>query len=146
MRVLELAKDLKIDTEALLQLLREMGVAVKGASAQVSEADAARVIARMERSRRSGAKDAAEAVHAAVEDAAAGAGARRRRRRVATPDAPEAAEAPPEPEPTPEPVPEPEPPRPIFAETAEERAPEVEPTPAPARARGEPEVAPELPE
>ena len=79
MRVLELAKDLKVETEALLQLLREMGIAVKGASAQVSEADAARVIARMERGRRSGAKDASEAMQVAVEDAAAG--PRRRRRR-----------------------------------------------------------------
>ena len=49
MRALELAKDLKVETEALLQLLREMGIAVKGVSAQVSEADAAKVIARMER-------------------------------------------------------------------------------------------------
>ena len=84
MRVLELAKDLKVETEALLQLLREMGIAVKGASAQVNEADAARVVARLERSRRAGAKDAGEAVQAAVEDASAGAGTRRRRRRART--------------------------------------------------------------
>jgi translation initiation factor IF-2 len=102
MRVLELAKDLKVETEALLQLLREMGIAVKGASAQVSEADQARVIARMERGRRAGAKDAGEAMQAAVEDASAGT-KRRRRKRVETEAAPEA-----EPEPEPQPV-EPEP-------------------------------------
>ena len=108
MRVLELAKDLKVETEALLQLLREMGIAVKGASAQVSEADQAKVIARMERGRRSGAKDASEAMQAAVEDAAVGP----RRRRRPKVDEPEEA-APPEPEKVeaalPEPVPEPEP-------------------------------------
>ena len=91
MRVLELAKDLKVETEALLQLLREMGIAVKGASAQVSEADAARVIARMERSRRAGARDASEAVQAAVDDAASG--TKRRRRRRAAAEEPEGAAA-----------------------------------------------------
>ena len=167
MRVLELAKDLKVETEALLQLLREMGIAVKGASAQVNEADAARVVARLERSRRAGAKDAGEAVQAAVEDASAGAGTRRRRRRVASDDGPESA---PEPEPQPEPEPvaavEPEPaPVPIRKVAKREAAPaEVEqaevtqprsrvepepPAPAPEpsraepRARVEPEPQPE---
>ena len=91
MRVLELAKDLKVETEALLQLLREMGIAVRGVSAQVSEADIARVIARMERGRRAGAKDASEAMLAAVEDASSGT-KRRRRRRVAAAE-PEPVEA-----------------------------------------------------
>src|SRR6185503_2155556 len=108
MRVLELAKDLKVETEALLQLLREMGIAVKGASAQVSEADQAKVIARMERGRRSGAKDASEAMQAAVEDAAVGP----RRRRRAKVDQPAEEAAPPEPEKVeaaaPEPAPAPE--------------------------------------
>ena len=69
MRVLELAKELKVETEALLHLLREMGIAVKGVSSQVSEAATAKVIARMERGRRSGAKDASEAMQVAVDDA-----------------------------------------------------------------------------
>ena len=109
MRVLELAKDLKVETEALLQLLREMGIAVKGASAQVSEADAARVIARMERSRRAGARDASEAVQAAVEDAASG--TKRRRRRRAAAEEPEGAAAAAEPPvaAAPEPPPESDP-------------------------------------
>ena len=109
MRLLELAKDLKVETEALLQLLREMGIAVKGASAQVSEADAARVIARMERSRRAGARDASEAVQAAVEDAASG--TKRRRRRRAAAEEPEGAAAAAEPPvaAAPEPPPESDP-------------------------------------
>jgi translation initiation factor IF-2 len=155
MRVLELAKDLKVETEALLQLLREMGIAVKGASAQVSEADAARVIARMERSRRAGAKDAGEAMHAAVEDAASGAGTRRRRRRVASdpepeaapePEPVEAAAPPPEPEPAPEPVEEPEakPARRAAPEaTSEETSAEPEAPPKPTRARRDGEPAEE---
>ena len=127
MRVLELAKDLKVETEALLQLLREMGIAVKGASAQVSEADAARVIARMERSRRAGARDASEAVQAAVEDAASG--TKRRRRRRAAAEEPEGAAAAAEPPvaAAPEPPPESDP------ETLEGEAP---PKKAAARAAG----------
>ena len=121
MRVLELAKDLKVETEALLQLLREMGIAVKGVSAQVSEADAAKVIARMERGRRSGAKDASEAMQAAVEDAASGP-RRRRRKKVEEPSEPESASPPPEPEET-EAAKEPEPEVPVQAEAE----PEVKP-------------------
>ena len=108
MRVLELAKDLKVETEALLQLLREMGIAVKSVSAQVSEAAAAKVVARMERGRRSGAKDPFEAMQAAVEDAASGP-RRRRRRKV---------EEPIDPDPAP-------PPEPAELESAEESEPEA---------------------
>ena len=125
MRVLELAKDLKVETEALLQLLREMGIAVRGASAQVAETDVARVIARMERGRRAGAKDAAEAMQAAVEDAASGPRRRRRKRVQAAPE--------PAPEPAPEaatsaaPSVDTEPPQTVEAEDAG-------PEPPPARA------------
>ena len=126
MRVLELAKDLKVETEALLQLLREMGIAVRGASAQVSEADLARVIARMERGRRAGAKDAGEAMQAAVEDAASGT-KRRRRKRV---------------EPKAEPAPEPETAEAEPASTAEPEVPSAEAPEAPAdRTEAEPEPA-----
>lgn len=164
MRVLELAKDLRVETEALLQLLREMGIAVRGVSAQVAEADVARVIARMERGRRAGAKDAAEAMQAAVEDAASGS-RRRRRRRVQPAPEPAAepepmAEAEPvtEPDPAAEPVAdvEPEPvaePKPVAeaepatpapasastgaAETVEAEAPGPEPSPAAAASQSE---------
>ncbi len=78
MRVLELAQDLNVETDALLHLLREMGIPVSGPSAQVSEADIAKVIAKVERERRGGAKDASEALQAAIEETAT---PRRRRRR-----------------------------------------------------------------
>ncbi len=123
MRVLELARDLRVDTEALLQLLREMGIAVRGASAQVVEADVARVIARMERGRRAGAKDAAEAMQAAVEDAASGP-RRRRRRRVQT---------------VPEPAVEPEPTAEAETEAEAEPEPVVESQPV---AEAEPATSP----
>ena len=121
MRVLELAKELKVETEALLHLLREMGIAVKGVSSQVSEAAAAKVIARMERGRRSGAKDASEAMQAAVDDAASGP-RRRRRRKIEEPQEPESEPPPPEPEEI-EAVREPEP------EATVEVQPEPEPKP-----------------
>jgi len=74
-----------------------MGIAVKGTSAQVSESAAAKVVARMERGRRSGAKDASEAMQAAVDDAASGT-RRRRRKKAEGPSDPESAPTPPEPE------------------------------------------------
>jgi len=89
-----------------------MGVAVKGVSAQVSEADTAKVIARMERGRRSGAKGASEAMQAAVEDAASRP-RRRRRKKVEEPSEPESASPPP--------------PEPKKTEAAEKSEPEVKP-------------------
>ena len=85
MRVLELAKDLKVDPSALLQLLREIGIQVTGASASVDDADVARVLAKVERERRAGKKTAKDAIQAAIEEAANGP-RRRRRRRVAEPE------------------------------------------------------------
>jgi translation initiation factor IF-2 len=84
MRVLELAKDLKVEPEILLHLLREMGIPVAGTSASVNEADVSRVLARVERERRAGHKGASEAVQAALDDASTG--PRRRRRRRADPE------------------------------------------------------------
>jgi hypothetical protein len=97
MRVFELAEDLKVQTKDLLALLRAMGVAVAGKDTEVDDADAARVLARVERERRSKKKDAAGAVQAAIEESSAP--ARRRRRRSAEEDAAEA----PEPETAPSP-------------------------------------------
>lgn len=94
MRVIELAQDLKVDVEALIHLLREMGIPVSGGGASITDGQVAKVLARVERERRAGHKDPAEAIQAALEEASAG--PRRRRRRKA--DEPE-----PEPEPTPEP-------------------------------------------
>jgi translation initiation factor IF-2 len=106
MRVNELAQDLKADVEALIQLLREMGIPVSGENASITDGQVAKVLARVERERRSGHKDPAEAIQAALEEASAGP-RRRRRRKAADEPAPE-----PEPEPT------------VEAEPAEE--PEVE--------------------
>ena len=125
MRVLELAKELKVETEALLHLLREMGIAVKGVSSQVSEAAAAKVVARMERGRRSGAKDASEAMQAAVDDAASGP-RRRRRRKVEEPSEPESEPPPPEPEEV-EAVKEPEPEAPVEVQPEPEPKPKAKP-------------------
>mgnify|MGYP000464675737 CR=1 FL=1 len=68
MQVVELAKDLKVSPEVVLTLLRELGIPVGGADAAVAEADVARVLARVERERRSGKKSLSEAVEAAVEE------------------------------------------------------------------------------
>ena len=80
MRVIELAKDLRVEPEALLQLLREMGIHVAHSSAQVADADVSRVIAKVERERRAGKREASDALQAAIEEAATGPKRRRRRR------------------------------------------------------------------
>ena len=93
MRVKELAADLKVDAELLLQFLRELGVRVGDLDAPLKDADVARVLARLEKERRGGHAEAQEAMAAAVQEARPT--SRRRRRR--TKPAPE-----PEPEPEPE--------------------------------------------
>lgn len=80
MRVYELARDLGVSSEALLLLLREMGIAIGSHMASIADKDAARVIARFERERRTGRRSAEEAIEAAIEDAHSSARRRRRRR------------------------------------------------------------------
>jgi translation initiation factor IF-2 len=63
-----------------------MGISVGDAKADVSDADVARVLARVERERRAGKKDAAEAIQAAIEESKTST-RRRRRRRVEEPAA-----------------------------------------------------------
>ncbi|MEX0980377.1 MAG: translation initiation factor IF-2 [Gemmatimonadota bacterium] len=92
MRVSELAKDLKVSPEALINLLRGMGIPVSDRQAAVKDADVARVLARIERERRAGKKDAGDAVMAAIEDAQGT--TRRRRRRRPDDEAPAPAEEP----------------------------------------------------
>ena len=93
MRVDELAKDLKVQADTLLHLLREMGIHAADAEASLPDAAVARVLARVERERRAGKKDASEALKAALEEASSGP-RRRRRRRSSTPEPePEPAEA-----------------------------------------------------
>ncbi len=83
MQVIELATDLKVDPEALIHFLRELGIPVHDDEAEMSEADVSRVLARVERERRAGHKDVTEALEAAIEDAQSSTRRRRRRRRSA---------------------------------------------------------------
>ena len=83
----ELAQDLNVSKEAVLSLLRAMGIPVPDARAKVDDADVARVLARVEKERRAGTKDASEAVQAAIEESRT---PRRRRRRRRSDDEEEA--------------------------------------------------------
>ena len=95
MQVAELATDLGVSSKVLLNLLRSMRISASDETASISEGDAALILARLERERRSGHKDTAEAIEAAIVDAKPSPGKRRRRRK---------SELPPEPEPeTPDP-------------------------------------------
>ncbi len=80
MRVIELADDLRVSTDHLLALLRAMGIPVPDEEASVGDADVARVLARVERERRAGKKDASEAIQAAIEESQAPSKRRRRAR------------------------------------------------------------------
>ncbi len=82
MRVNELATDLKVDAAALIQLLREMGIPISDDDATLTDGQVAKVLARVERERRAGHKDPAEAIQAALEEAQTSPRRRRRRRRV----------------------------------------------------------------
>ncbi len=85
MQVDELARDLKVDADALLHLLREMGINAADEDSSIPDGAVARVLARIERERRAGKKDAAAALQAALEEASSGPRRRRRRRSVAEP-------------------------------------------------------------
>ena len=94
MRVIDLAEDLRVSPEDLLALLRAMGIPVPSQDAPVDDADVARVLARVERGRRAGKKDATDSIHSAIEESRAP--SRRRRRRKAADvvfEEPEAVEA-----------------------------------------------------
>ena len=82
MLVTELAEDLRVSPEDLLVLLRAMGIPVAGQDVLVREADVARVLARVERGRRGGKKDAANAIQSAIEESR-GSSRKRRRRKAA---------------------------------------------------------------
>ena len=91
MRVIELAQELKVDAGALIALLRQMGIPVSDADAEITSGQHAKVLAKVERERRAGHEDPSEAIQAAMGESAAPATRRRRRRKV---------EETPEPEPT----------------------------------------------
>lgn len=82
MRVLDLAKELRVAAERLVILLRELGIPVTGLDYSLSAEDHARVLARLERERRGGKKGPEEALEAAIEEAQSAHKPRRRRRRV----------------------------------------------------------------
>jgi translation initiation factor IF-2 len=88
MQVTELADDLQVEADALIALLRHMGIPVADEAAMISDGQMAKVLARMERGRRSGHEDPSKAIAAALEDTAP-TSARRRRRQVDVEEAPE---------------------------------------------------------
>ncbi len=87
MQVFELADDLNVDADALIALLRHMGIPVSDDEANISDGQVAKVLAKMERERRAGHKKPADAIRAALEEAAPTTPRRRRRRRRAEPEA-----------------------------------------------------------
>jgi translation initiation factor IF-2 len=91
MRVIELAQELKVDAGALIALLRQMGIPVSDADAEITSGQHAKVLAKVERERRAGHEDPSEAIQSAMGESAAPTTRRRRRRKV---------EETPEPEPT----------------------------------------------
>jgi translation initiation factor IF-2 len=93
MQVFELAGDLKVETQALIALLRQMGIPVNDEDATITDGQMAKVLARVERERRAGHKDPAKAIEAALEEASPSGGRRRRRRRKEDVETPEEAEA-----------------------------------------------------
>ena len=84
MQVIELAEDLRVETDALVALLRKMGIPVSDEQATITDGQKAKVLAKVERERRSGHKDPAAAVRAALEESASSSSRRRRRRRADT--------------------------------------------------------------
>ena len=89
MRVADLANDLGVSSQVLLNLLRTLRISASNEDVSVSEGDVALVLARLERERRSGHEDAATAIEAAIVDAKPTAGKRRRRRKSELPPEPD---------------------------------------------------------
>ncbi|HEX8692120.1 MAG TPA: translation initiation factor IF-2 [Longimicrobium sp.] len=80
MRVFEVAKELSVPAEALVHLLREMDIPVRSHMSDISDEHVARVRTWVERERRLGHKDVAEAVEAAAADVASAPKRRRRKK------------------------------------------------------------------
>ncbi|MCY4399468.1 MAG: translation initiation factor IF-2 [Gemmatimonadetes bacterium] len=88
MRVSELAVDLRVSTDVLLEFLRESGVRVGHPEAPIRDADVARIRTRLERERRAGHGTAADVMLAAVESRKPVSRRRRVRRRTVRRTAP----------------------------------------------------------
>ena len=82
MHVQELARDLGVEDNALIALLRQMGIPVSDARSVINEAQQAKVLAKIERERRAGHSDPARAIQAVLEEASPAPSRRRRRRRA----------------------------------------------------------------
>lgn len=80
MHVQELARDLGVEANALIALLRQMGIPVSGARSVIDEAQQAKVLAKIERERRAGHSDPATAIQAVLEETSPAPSRRRRRR------------------------------------------------------------------
>ena len=80
MRVQELARDLGVEANALIALLRQMGIPVSGVRSVINDAQQAKVLAKIERERRAGHSDPATAIQAVLEEASPAPSRRRRRR------------------------------------------------------------------
>ena len=95
MRVYEVAKEFDVPADGLIQLLRELGQSVKSEASTVDDAVVAKLRARFERQRRTGASDGAEVVEAVIEDVQNAPRRRRRRRKpkAATPASEDGEEA-----------------------------------------------------
>ena len=89
MRVSELAVDLRVSADVLLEFLRESGVRVGHPEAPIRDADVARIRTRLERERRAGHGTAADVMVAAVESRKPVSRRRRVRRRSARRRAPD---------------------------------------------------------
>ncbi|HIC63810.1 MAG TPA: hypothetical protein EYO91_06230, partial [Gemmatimonadetes bacterium] len=68
MHVQELARDLGVEDNALMALLRQMGIPVSDARSVINEAQQAKVLAKIERERRVGHSDPARAIQAVLEE------------------------------------------------------------------------------
>jgi len=82
MRVQRLARDLGVEVDTLIALLRQMGIPVSGARSAINEAQQAKVLAKIERERRAGHSDPARAIQAVLEEASPVPSRRRRRRQA----------------------------------------------------------------
>ncbi|GIT50687.1 MAG: hypothetical protein Ct9H300mP15_09000 [Gemmatimonadota bacterium] len=69
MRVQELARDLGVEADTLIALLRQRGIPVTGARSAINDAQQAKVLAKIERERRAGHSDPAKAIQAVLEEA-----------------------------------------------------------------------------
>src|SRR5688572_21238927 len=89
MRLYEVAKEFRLETDKLMQLLRSMGVAVRSEAASVDDTVVSKLRARFERERRAGHGEADASIQTVIDDTQA-TGKRKRRKKEDLPPVPEA--------------------------------------------------------